>query len=334
MVTVTVSETYDLSTKLDKMSIVGIHTPSAELLRKTFPGLIINNRFFKLIGCSLRLACASVLPADPLQVSIEAGKIAPQDMFNPILYKAMTNDGMGLLDKRIAGLKWTSTAPVPAIDGESVTARDDLVTRMNDFQVYYNLLSNRRGWKIAHPQNGLAMNNLKPLLHERLYVFGDQEKSADNETPGVPVIGNESNGALHQYNRNNPIMYGKARPMPRMNTTYLNPNSYAGGTGSTDPISGGEIIFDKSADIPQSYVAGIILPPAKQHVLYYRLVVRWKVAFFGIRPIQEIESFTSLSNQATEFYKTNYVDVSKSMDTSLDMVDTKDAEIEKIMEGI
>ena len=41
MVTVRISETYDLSTKVGKMGIVGIHTPTGSLIDKLWPGLVL-----------------------------------------------------------------------------------------------------------------------------------------------------------------------------------------------------------------------------------------------------------------------------------------------------
>ncbi|ADB24814.1 ORF9 [Chimpanzee stool associated circular ssDNA virus] len=87
---VKVSETYDLSTQTDKMGFVGIHTPEGKLVYNMWSGLFKNFRKFRYASCDVTMACASMLPADPLQIGVEAGDIAPQDMFNPILYKAVS----------------------------------------------------------------------------------------------------------------------------------------------------------------------------------------------------------------------------------------------------
>ena len=76
MVFVKVSETYDLSTKIGKMGIVGIHTPDSDLITRHYGGFIQNMKFAKFVKCDVAMACASMLPADPLQIGMEAGSIA------------------------------------------------------------------------------------------------------------------------------------------------------------------------------------------------------------------------------------------------------------------
>lgn len=49
---------------------------------------------------------------------------------------------------------------------ENVTYFDD------EFNIYYSILSNTRGWKVAHPQAGLSMRKLRPLVFEKWYSEG------------------------------------------------------------------------------------------------------------------------------------------------------------------
>ena len=119
---VKVSETYDLSTQTDKMGFVGIHTPEGKLVYNMWSGLFKNFRKFRYASCDVTMACASMLPADPLQIGVEAGDIAPQDMFNPILYKAVSNDSMSTLLNRLYVGKAASTS---AIAKNSVVAQND-----------------------------------------------------------------------------------------------------------------------------------------------------------------------------------------------------------------
>ena len=68
MVFVKVSETYDLSTKIGKMGIVGIHTPDSDLITRHYGGFVQNMKFAKFVQCDVAMACASMLPADPLRL--------------------------------------------------------------------------------------------------------------------------------------------------------------------------------------------------------------------------------------------------------------------------
>lgn len=334
MTVVTISETYDLSTVPNKMSLVGIHTPSANAIKKSYPGLAVNHKFFKLLKCDVSLACASILPADPLQIGVESGDIAPQDMFNPILYKAVTTESMSVLEHRIIGLGSILT---PDVRGESVDAINDVVTgESNEFSAYYGLLSNRDGFRIAHPQQGLRMTGLVPLVHERLYQFGENQTGDLGGAPNQAIIKTNAEGDGIQYSTtSNHAIFGGAKPLPRMNTLYLDINSYlTTGYGVNQGVNQNvNARLDDMPYIPHCYVACIILPPAKLNRLYFRLHVRWYVQFSEVRPISDLVAFDQLAFLGDVFYKTDYANASKDMDAKLDMVDTRNANIEKIMEG-
>ena len=98
MVFVKVRETYDLHTVRNKMSVIAIHTPDPKIIKNNFPGLLMQCKSYRPYSCDVKLACASVLPVDPLGVGLAEGDVAPEDMFNPILYSAMSNFGMSQLE--------------------------------------------------------------------------------------------------------------------------------------------------------------------------------------------------------------------------------------------
>lgn len=337
MVVVSVSETYDLSTKVNKMSLLAIKTPSRNLIAKSYPGLAVNHRFFKLLKCDVKLACASVLPADPLQVGTTAGQIAPQDMFNPILYKAITTEGLSTLEYRLLGLgQGTYGNNDHNIEGESVISNDSNVTGgQNEFNAYYGLLSNHDGFRIAHPQSGLEMKGLIPLVHEKLYQYGSTElnRSTGTDPDTQPAIcGSESGTSLRVDDLINWSMKGRSFPMPRINCTRLAVES------QTDfGIKNNDIVNWQYAmpDIPSCYVGCIVMPPSKLNILYFRLVVRWYIEFSDPRPISEIVSFQGLATIGSNFYVTDYTFAKKDSedDVALDLVETRDATIEKVMEG-
>ncbi len=89
------SEIYDFGTKSGQCTIMGIHTPSVEagVVNRATPYQMLSGFFkqfrkFKYSGCKVTLVPAAQLPADPLQVSFEAGQptIDPRDLLNPILF--------------------------------------------------------------------------------------------------------------------------------------------------------------------------------------------------------------------------------------------------------
>lgn len=197
MVTVRVSETYDLSTKVGKMGMVGIHTPTGPLVERMWSGLVRQYGKFRYSKCDVTMACASMLPADPLQIGVEAGAIAPQDMFNPILYKAVSNDSM---NNFLSLMKYKGFASPNSIQGANVNAgsvvaennedfkKSDGTTSVDQFDMYYGLLADSDGWRKAMPQAGLQMRNLVPLVYEVL------TNSGINGAWGPGVTGAPSSG--------------------------------------------------------------------------------------------------------------------------------------------
>ena len=194
MVTVRISETYDLSTKVGKMGIVGIHTPTGSLIDKMWPGLVLQYKKMRFAKCDVAMACASMLPADPLQIGVEAGSIAPQDMFNPILYKAVSNDSMSNILGYLMGASYGANTAFPNVDKGSIVDIND--TNFNSgvsdgpvsydqFKMYYGLLADADNWRKAMPQAGLTMRDLYPLVYQVIHPFGTNNRGTvpkDNQT--------------------------------------------------------------------------------------------------------------------------------------------------------
>lgn len=360
MVTVSISETYDLHTQVNKMSIIGIHTPKKDLIQKTYPGLCMNYKYCRIKSVDVALSTAQQLPLGVDQIGLDANQIRPQDMMNPILYKAVSNDSWSTLEYRIKGLidqgrRTGSSYTAPPISGDMVDVENDGATGIADEHgVYYALLSNRDGFRVAHPQSGLRMKGLRPIVFQKLfsdavntiggttnYVSGDTQFGIEQNSDNTMSMVSLTNGSS--------VMRGRAVPMPRFNTTYLtgiSPGvSYPGG-GSASPNSnwqyngmgnGNPANFQiQMPDLPPVMLGAIVLPPvtATTGILYYRMVTRCWIEFTDVRPITDVTSFADMnSDYYPSVYHSDYAEQSKSMDKTTDMVDVKNAEIEKIMEG-
>lgn len=96
MVTATISEIYDLSTKVGSGTVLKVHTPTGNNVKRHLLGHFLQYKQFKYLGADVLLIPASTLPADPLQLGYEAGEptIDPRDMVNPILYKYYHGEAM------------------------------------------------------------------------------------------------------------------------------------------------------------------------------------------------------------------------------------------------
>ena len=330
MVFVRVSETYDLSTKVGKMGVVGIHTPKSELIHKMYRGLAMNHKYARFVECDVTLACASMLPADPLQIGLAAGDIAPQDMFNPILYRAVSNDSMSNM---MAWLEsWQTSVADSVVNKGSIVDVNDPGFAFNDdvpinqFDMYYGLLADADGWRKAMPQAGLTMKGLYPI------VFSVSSSSGMNTSLGglsTTDFGPASKDSVVK-SIDARFMRGPAMRMPRFNTAFWD----------TDPIQGSTVLDGNAcstigdADVlPTCYVAMIVLPPAKLNQLYYRLKVTWTLEFSEVRPISDIGTWRLMSEVGNTAYGTDYNTQSKTMSSVNCMVDTDGADITKVMEG-
>lgn len=303
MVFVKVRETYDLHTITNKMSLIAIHTPDPTIIKRNFSGLLMNCKFYRPVQADVTLACASVVGADPLQVGTTEGEIAPEDLFNPILYKACTNESFSLLESRILAMNSGIPIGIGDVSGDTAKVETNNGTPyQDDFGVYYGLLADAHGWRHAMPQAGLQMTGLKPLVHEVLANFG--------MTPGEynqvadPIYSPNGTGASDKDIIVPRFMRGNAKPMPRIPTTAF-PSS------NTELVPGfGSTNGNSETEVPsmRTLVGCIIVPPSRLHELYYRMVVEWTIEFSEIRSIIEIAGWAALNSvgENTHFQDYNY----------------------------
>lgn len=316
MTVVRITETYDLSTQLDKIGMIGIHTPSTGTIKGLYPGLWDSHKFVRMKKCDIALACASMLPADPLQIGTESGSIAPQDMFNPILYRAVTNESFDIIMGRMNTLATSATLD----SGHNANFTPAIFGNLNNSsQIYYSLLS-ERGWKKAMPQSGLRMRGLVPLVYPILNTFGNQSGLAGASTVAgtIPVVSDD--GSASASANKNPFFRGRAQRMPRLPTKSLfaTVNAYA----PTD------------ISLPNAFVACLIMPPSKLHQLYYRLRVTWTIGFEGVRSTNEYGSVSDLSFNAGYTYFEYQPSTSKDeMEKDDNMVSTNGMDMECIMQS-
>nr|QBP37120.1 capsid protein [Porcine associated porprismacovirus] len=106
MVKASVMEIYDLQTSVGKGTVLKVHTPTGNNIKRHLFGHFLQYKRYKYLGAKVSLVPASTLPADPLQLSYEAGdqNIDPRDMVNPILWKhyhgeTMTTDVLHVQDQ-------------------------------------------------------------------------------------------------------------------------------------------------------------------------------------------------------------------------------------------
>lgn len=322
---VKMTETYDLSTKTNKMGMIAIHTPSMDTISRMWAGLCQNFKKIRMVGADVVLACASMLPADPLQVGVEAGDIAPQDMFNPILYTAVSNDSFGTLQTRLYSLGYFNENQSASVDYDA----DPLPDTVDNWGVYYSLLASP-GFRKAMPTRGLEMRGLKPIVHTVTSTVGVDANTDPSSNAGFEykfATWNKSEGALNRITKVGAVLKGPSMRMPAIPTMYWN-------TQYQNTEQFGSTIQMQPATIPATYVGCIIMPPAKLHQLYYRMSVTWHFEFTELCPNTERSTLANLEYEGlNRFYYTDYADQSSKMEKLTNMVDTIGFEADKIMES-
>ena len=316
MTTVRITETYDLCTRIGKLGMIGIHTPSTGTIKALYPGLWDSHKFVRMRKCDITIACASMLPADPLQVGTEAGSIAPQDMFNPILYRAVTNESFDVIMGRLNAMV---SSPTNA-SGFSINSSPEVFGTVTDSQkAYYSLLS-ERGWRKSMPQAGLSMRGLVPLVYPLLTAFGNEAGPLGLTQFSQAIPGTADSGEIASMAYKSALIRGKPVRMPRFPTKC--------GDRATDVYS------PVDTAVPNAMVACIVMPPSKLHSLYYRLRVSWSVSFEHVRSTNEYGSLADIISNAGVLYN-EYMpsQSSKDMEKDESMVATNDMDMELIMQS-
>lgn len=321
---VKMTEMYDLKTSVGKIGVLGVHTPTSSIVAKRWNGLFMNYKFFRVVGCNIRLACASLLPADPLQVSTSAGSIAPQDIMNPILYRAVSNDSWNYFVGRLYTISNESQS-IKYIDAIPNTG-----TEAGAENAYYAMLG-EDGWKKAMPQTGFSMRRLRPFVHSVVDTYGNLDPSYGMQTAELNDHPYSDTATTVQYASGDAqVLRGKAIPYPRIPCTRA-------GTGS----SSANPQFTVN-DIAKTYVACIVLPPGKLTEFYFRLVVDWYIEFTGLTSLVDKLNYSQTSGVGSLVYARGYDFTSASAKelvsdqetvTEESTVDTIDADVELIMEN-
>lgn len=299
-VTVRMYETYDLSTSRDKMGLIAIRTPSMPYIEKRYPGLIRQFKFVTLNKCDVVLSCASSLPADPLQIGQTAGSIAPQDMFNPLLYTAVSNDSWnGLLNRIYASSGATSNASGSlkffdnAFSGADGSKRKD---------AYYGLLSENK-FKKAYVQSGLEMRGLVPLVYPVLTPNGQNAMLSGTSVPAYSnynsmySMDNKGDAGLagSPDTAGNILFKGTAQHMPRLQTKVY---AYNQGDDTVTNVTPSIMI----GGIPACYVAAIITPPATLNITYFRMTICWTATFSVLESDIEIGALPTVAGLKNQVY--------------------------------
>lgn len=317
------NETYDLSTKENSLGLIAIHTPSTISLKKKFEGLFKQFKYIRFNSVSVRCACASLMPLDPMQIGLSAGFVAPQDMFNPILYTAVSNDAMGNILDRIYSFNTLNADPESSTTaGPSLNWNDDIhISGQDPFAVYYGLLSGER-FKKAMPQNGFEMNDVVPLSHEIVTNVAPTSTMRIDGGSASEFSGNIIQGTYFGHRVAEEDIGTSTQPAGSVLKVPI--QTYSAGVRPLPRIPTmvqiGSNLFAINEPTPV-YCAAAVLPPAKLQRLFFRMVISWSITFEEFRSLDETMGFTDLASVGNEFYKSDYTVQSASMTSLGDTLD-------------
>lgn len=306
------NETYDMNTTVGQMTMLAIHTPQANALKKMFKGHFLNFKKYTILGCDIRLACASQLPLSPDQVGLEAGEVDPRDVMNPMLFKACTGENLNALLNQIYNASQEESENAYGSVGEH------LITNEASLNSYYQLLADP-SFRKSHPQAGLTVRGLKPFVHKVVttqpFKYTGVKTSAGNPVPQIPgrdnagtnvsAFGFGSPSGVQQpdvhgmgdFDATNPSVFvsNGITKMPWLDTavpqSVQTMDGIHGDTGHIGTAQANWVINN----VPRIYMGCLIMPPAVSTKFYMRMVISWKVAFKDYRPAYEIGNIGSLT---------------------------------------
>lgn len=237
--TASYQEIIDLHTETDKVSVLGIHTPTSNAPYAFLQGFFDAFQKYHYDGCSMALVPAARLPADPSQVSYGAGSqpIDPRDLLNPILFHGAHGESLGsVLNQFYAG--GGSTTDVSRHFSDSVDFNEVSQTQVgNDViwqSLYYRALSDN-SWKKAHPQAGLRIKGMHPLV----YAVGANAQYSNQIGAGAEPRVMARTNAPRNPDENNGTITGTAGTMgPSGSSNALNLTGTEGLQFSTSDSNG------------------------------------------------------------------------------------------------
>lgn len=300
----TYMETYDINTIKDELSILAIHTPQSDTLKRFFHGLYEQYSKMKVLGCNFQISCASKQDLDPTLVGFEAGQIDPRDVMNPILFKACTGEGINSLLDQIynAGEKIN---PSGSILNASIDQHGSVTSALD---AYYSLLADG-SYRQSHPQRGMLVQGLKPMVHKVVttqpFKWNSAGRSDNLDSPlitGSPTgtqngtsagFGAQSGSKNFANDPVNPSVFVSdgVTEMPWLDTAFSKIHTYVDGSG----VSQGSVkAYSLQQNIPRVYMGALVLPPsAGVQNLYFRITIVWHILFKDFRFAQDLLPVTA-----------------------------------------
>lgn len=305
-VNATYTETYDLNTAIGELSMLAIHTPQANTLKRMFHGFFEQYKKYRINSCSLRLVCASQQALTPDLVGLEAGQVDPRDVLNPILFKACTGESINILLDQIYNNSQTIANTRSGSMDQHVDTRDVAIS------AYYQMLADDT-WRKEHPQRGLVVTGLKPMVHrivttqpfkwvgtrgiastgnnsisDRPQIQSSQSVETVQNSYGFGgVAGGNTDASMLSVNPSVFVSNGLT-DMPWLDTAVTRSGTVGTAEDETS-ITPSQVPMVRTINhVPRVYCGCIVLPPAILQRLFFRMQISWSVSFRDWRPAQDL----------------------------------------------
>lgn len=298
-----------MHTESGHVTAVGIHTPTGSTPREMFRGFFDQFKRMKYLGASLTFVPVVTLPADPSQVSYEAGEpgIDPRDLVNPIMFHGCHGDDLGGILNKLYGDNDEISSSLDGIDYDGFGGGTQTPLALTLHRLYYKALTDKT-WKKAHPQKGFRKSGLRPLVYDlavnRQIGYGMEPFNAGDMNLGsnnvVQVIGGDPTSNYPVQQASNPTSSQGIQFMtPRLTSLgWIDTKNVltstvllrTPGTGSVTEkmeaaIADGAVRQTNYAELPKLFMGVILLAPAYKTELYFRVIINHYFAFKDFRGV-------------------------------------------------
>lgn len=303
-------EVIDLHTESDRVTVLGIHTPTGSFPRQMFKGFFDQFKKYKYLGCSISLVPAARLPADPSMISYEGGEavLDARDLMNPLMFHGCHGDDLGTILNQLYG---DDAGVSDSIVGIDVGGNTPIGTYEAFERLYYKALTDK-SWKKAHPMKGFRKSGLRPLVYSmatnrQLMPGSVSTILGDNAPLGFDSAGNFRNplgDPSSDFDINEEESAITVHPNTKRNLQFFTPKLTGLGWIDTrnvltkgreyedDGTLDEQLIYDINnafevnyAELPKIFMGCILLPPAYKTEQYYRMIVNHSFAFKQFRGI-------------------------------------------------
>lgn len=257
-------EIYDVNTVSNKVSIIGIHTPTGSKPRAMLAGHFLQYRKYKYIGASVVGTPAQRLGLNLAQLSTAGGasSVNPKDVFNPALVRGCHGDNLNAALNSIYKGSFQN-------EGSSL-GKDDYASNVVPAgsltweQMYYRMLQDP-SFKKFNLSSGIKLSGLHPMIYN---VASDRQILPTQNSQNIGALSSFEDKDSHIHEAFTPDMFGNVsngsgtsvQTFPRFMTNRLQSLGWMDTRQVNNPYGDG--VQPAYTTIPKIFMACIILPMA------------------------------------------------------------------------